>query len=74
MFEESLTNKRPPNVADPARNTDRQKEGPKGVVVMKSCLCIVRSDYVVGDFENRSFGFSGCKKQIKQAVDQFGKN
>jgi hypothetical protein len=42
MFEEGLTDKGPPDVADPARNADRQKEGPKGVIVMKRSLSVVR--------------------------------
>jgi len=37
MFEEGLTHKRPPNVADPARNTDGQKEGSKSIIVSKYC-------------------------------------
>ncbi len=59
MFEESLTDKGPPDVTDPARNANGQKEGPECVIVVKSCLCIVRSDKIVGDLEYWSFGFSG---------------
>ncbi len=42
MFEEGLTHKGPPDVADPARNTNGQKEGPECIIVMKSGLSIVR--------------------------------
>ncbi len=59
MFEESLTDKGPPDVTDPARNANGQKEGPECIIVVKSCLRIVGSDNIVRDLEDWSFGFSG---------------